>query len=400
MTFSSQKVFVSKMSTTAFPHTLTVTVCVPTHVSSWLPHAPLGKVSVDHEQDPAAGLSSSEHQRTLRLTSLDEISNIVWWNLDSSRLIWNEIVPILFFPSSKQPGRRLILILLRHVEQCLEKGGEGSPHFSPGFGNTLVMKSTYRLCQQDARASNSEPLFWGHVNVLLESDSDQQTIQRTFHLQRRKCTKQQRCQIFLIVTPPSTTLMEKSWEYRLVSWEHLLIQAYSVSAYLATLGGGHFLCRQLSTALKLAQYQQYVITHVLHGSSDQTMLFKCILNQAYNYMYAGHFKMARKILRYIQNRCFPTDNRRSHEKPAEIHDQSFLRMYQNARITCRRMQNLQILPVEVSQQETQLEKPSSDMATEFNTTVTTDLLKKQSSLLLTHDNWYRYRIVQDQSSRT
>jgi hypothetical protein len=74
-----------------------------------------------------------------------------------------------------------------------------------------------------------------------------------------------------------------------------MIRAQSLAGYFATLGGGYFMCHHWQTAVKLAQYQQQMAMIL----GDTGMIYKCILNQAYNYIYAGQFMLAYKWIHYV-----------------------------------------------------------------------------------------------------
>jgi hypothetical protein len=102
--------------------------------------------------------------------------------------------------------------------------------------------------------------------------------------------------VILWIQPSFETRMEPYFTGLLNKWEHELIQAQSLAAYFATLGGGFFLCRHLQTALALAKQQQRMAAFL----GDTAMYYRCLINQAYNYIYAGHFGVANKIIRKVQ----------------------------------------------------------------------------------------------------
>lgn len=97
----------------------------------------------------------------------------------------------------------------------------------------------------------------------------------------RECT--------ILIVPSTIKKVEFSWEERLIGLEHNLIRAQSVAGLISTLGGGYFMTRRLQTANALAREQQRIA--VLLGNKE--MYYKCIINQAYNEIYGGRFKLAK-----------------------------------------------------------------------------------------------------------
>jgi hypothetical protein len=359
-----------------------VVVLVPTRVGSRLLACPV---------DCAFTQTSVPNNRFIYF--VHDTEAFVHWHHDSSRIVWDELVSILFHRASRYPAARLISLLLLHLDQqqVIVRGkycSSGPSKASTGISTRSVRHAM--IDQAQPVVPGNDGLLWKRYSSL-PACPQAQHLRRTFLLRsvdpfRSNTLARRSRRIVITVFPPSLTQLEKSWECRLISWEHTLVQAYSLSAYLATLGGGHFLCRQLATALRLAQFQQYVATRILGGFSESSTLYKCLLNQAYNYMYAGRFRTANKILRYVEDRCFQSGD--AHD----YHDVTFLRMHQNARITCERMQKLHILPVELQSAHEGKQSASCSDTRKAGTAC-----KTQVRELLTHDNWYRYRIVQDQS---
>lgn len=103
----------------------------------------------------------------------------------------------------------------------------------------------------------------------------------------RGCPTEAR-RVFVMVLPPSTIQPgmhpERIFTSALVRWENLYIQMQTLSAYFATLGGGYFLCRYLSTAVRLAQRQRYICM----AMGDNEAVDRCTINEAYNYV-STHF---------------------------------------------------------------------------------------------------------------
>jgi hypothetical protein len=104
-------------------------------------------------------------------------------------------------------------------------------------------------------------------------------------------------QIIIYILPPSSLSFtlppnhcpspnmypEKLFTSLLVKLENMQIQLQSLNAYIATLGGGYFLCHYLSTAVCLARYQRNIALQL----NDINLALKCSINEAYNYIHAG-----------------------------------------------------------------------------------------------------------------
>ena len=125
------------------------------------------------------------------------------------------------------------------------------------------------------------------------------TSNRSKQLNRKK-TRDSPIHLTILLLPPypspvpSRSLRpEKIFTFSLVRWENRLIQLQSVNAYIATLGGGFFLCRYLSQAVQLARMQRQVALAL----GDASLASKCTLNEAYNYIHAGRIHTANVMIR-------------------------------------------------------------------------------------------------------
>jgi hypothetical protein len=102
--------------------------------------------------------------------------------------------------------------------------------------------------------------------------------------------------LLFYISPPSTQEVDYSFSGRLIHNEHLFLQAQTLAAWYATLGGGYFLCHMLSTAVQLARRQR----RVAEWMGDEEMADRCTLNEAYNYIHAGCFGIAFSMLKTLQ----------------------------------------------------------------------------------------------------
>ena len=103
----------------------------------------------------------------------------------------------------------------------------------------------------------------------------------------------------ILLVPPSLCAsleQERIWTSALVRLENKLIRLGSLNAYIATLGGGYFLCRYLETAILLARYQRKVALAL----NDEHLAGQCTVNEAYNYIFAGEIDIALKLIKTVE----------------------------------------------------------------------------------------------------
>ena len=114
--------------------------------------------------------------------------------------------------------------------------------------------------------------------------------------------------IILYILPPSAfTFTLKSYKPNmeperiftssLVQLENLQIRLQSLNAYIATLGGGYFLCHYLHSAVSLARYQR----QIAYQLNDTILVMKCTINEAYNYIHAGLIDNALLLIRKTED---------------------------------------------------------------------------------------------------
>jgi hypothetical protein len=192
-----------------------------------------------------------------------------------SRLLWRLVLPVLF-ESDKR-------IALKALDRILQSIGPVS------VGNTGTISP--------ARRSN-RPITVRSRSLKLASPERQKNL--TLWLQ-----------------PSLTTQLENAFESRLIAWEHRLIKAQTIAAYLATLGGGFFMCHHFSTAVTMAVEQQQMAIII----NDSEMYFKCIINRAYNYIHSGRFATAKRVTLLAMCEAALFFNKRC-KKAAKVADRS------------------------------------------------------------------------------
>jgi hypothetical protein len=266
-----------------------------------------------------------------------------------SRVLWRGLHPCLF-SKNRKTARALLLIVLQQFSQVAELknttngSGSGSPN--------KAMDATQKLISNEDEGEDDggdnqlrlpRPFRRRRLRLAFDSDTPSTTTAR---------------KIVLWIQPPLETHIEPYFSGLLIKYEHEYMQAQSLAAYFATLGGGFFLCRHLQTALTLARQQQRMAVFL----GDTGMYYRCLLNQAYNYIYAGHFKVANQLIKQVRAAATATTLFKR--------DDVLIQMCASARLFSKRVRKARQTPVTKEQQQ-------------------------QS--LMTKDDLYRIRMVQDQS---
>jgi hypothetical protein len=266
-----------------------------------------------------------------------------------SRVLWRGLHPCLF-SKNRKTARALLLIVLQQFSQVAElKNTNGSGSDSRSKAN---MNATQKLISNEGEGEGDggdnqlqlpQPFRRRRLRLAFDSDTPSTTTAR---------------KIVLWIQPPLETHIEPYFSGLLIKYEHEYMQAQSLAAYFATLGGGFFLCRHLQTALTLARQQQRMAVFL----GDTGMYYRCLLNQAYNYIYAGHFKVANQLIKQVRAAATATTLFKR--------DDVLIQMCASARLFSKRVRKARQTPVTKEQQQ-------------------------QS--LMTKDDLYRIRMVQDQS---
>jgi hypothetical protein len=98
--------------------------------------------------------------------------------------------------------------------------------------------------------------------------------------------------LHILLLPLQSTSLQYTFVGILIRYEHIWLSMCTLSAWIATLGGGYFLCRHLSTAVFLAKQQRAVALWM----GDFETADQCTLNEAFNYIHSGHFVRAKKMI--------------------------------------------------------------------------------------------------------
>lgn len=134
------------------------------------------------------------------------------------------------------------------------------------------------------------------LSISFTSNSD--SLQHRFVSTKKRRMIKKKFNIFLIPAYPSpsshsTLYTEQLFARSLVKLENMRIRLQSLNAYVATLGGGYFLCRYLTTAISLAKYQRKLALAL----GDCSLAMKCTVNEAYNYIHAGLIAQANALIK-------------------------------------------------------------------------------------------------------
>jgi hypothetical protein len=219
-----------------------------------------------------------------------------------SRVLWSTLRPILFESKRSRQALRCIL------HQCFD------------------WKTT--LETQTARPSRTHDKGHDHDDLHVVQTHNPMIQRRRLKLRASGKLNRRRKKIVLWIQPPETEPIEFLFAGLLIGWEHRLIQAQSVSGYIATLGGGFFLCHHFQTAILLARQQQRMALFL----NDESMYYTCFVHQAYSHIYAGNFRTALSILRQVLHAIAP-----SSPNNAPPSNPVLVKMCLSARLFCKRM---------------------------------------------------------------
>lgn len=242
-----------------------------------------------------------------------------------SRVLWNALRPLLFEAPKSISRRALFCILLNTETNCFQydKNNETSSSSSSSwcsYSNNknnktdnqqqLIVVQTTRLAVAGSfsRSSiakfNIEQRTFSRIPQLANGSFFQSTTNTSSS--RKTCDDSPVVvNVVVWIQPPHTVPLEYLGSGLLICWEHRLIQAQSLAGYVATLGGGFFLCHHFATAMLLAAQQQRLAVLL----NDATMYYACEVHKAYSCIYSGRFGIALRLLRHVRRvvRSGPTN---------------------------------------------------------------------------------------------
>ena len=225
-----------------------------------------------------------------------------------SRVLWNALRPLLFEAPKSISRRALFCILLNTETNCFqhEKNNETSSSWCSYSNNKtdnqqqLIVVQTTRLAVAGSFSRSSIAKFsieertFSRIPQLAHGSFFQSTT--STGSSRKTCDDSPVVVTVVVwIQPPHTVPLEYLGSGLLICWEHRLIQAQSLAGYVATLGGGFFLCHHFATAMLLAAQQQRLAVLL----NDATMYYACEVHKAYSCIYSGRFRLARQLLRQV-----------------------------------------------------------------------------------------------------
>mmetsp|Transcript_5150 Transcript_5150/g.10499 ORF Transcript_5150/g.10499 Transcript_5150/m.10499 type:complete len:305 (-) Transcript_5150:194-1108(-) len=212
-----------------------------------------------------------------RLVSLKRLhehvktAHVVVLPIDQARFVWEEIRPCVFRDDDDDSFDDVVAC---RMMKCLFE-------FLRKYDRMYQIERDQLADYRSKDEPSDEPIAQDPINTAF--------WERTLVWRPRKARSIVSVKCTILIVPSILTNLAYSWEERLIGLEHNLIRAQSVAGLISTLGGGYFMTRRLQTANTLAREQQRIA--LLLGNKE--MYYKCIINQAYNEIYGGHFKLAR-----------------------------------------------------------------------------------------------------------
>ncbi|KAG7355234.1 protein of unknown function DUF4807 containing protein [Nitzschia inconspicua] len=134
--------------------------------------------------------------------------------------------------------------------------------------------------------------------------------------------------LFLLPTPDAPEFLDRTFTAVVLKFEKTLLQKQTLTAWMATLGGGYFFIKRLSKSLQLARQQRLLALQI----GNVSMARQCQLNEAYNLIYAGRFGEAKRVLKSLDDQAYAEED---HGEAQRI-----LRQCDAARILLRRLKQL------------------------------------------------------------
>jgi Domain of unknown function (DUF4807) len=141
--------------------------------------------------------------------------------------------------------------------------------------------------------------------------------------------------IFVLPTPTAQEFLDRTFMAVVLSCERTLLQKQTLTAWMATLGGGYFFIKRLSHSLQLARQQRLLALQI----GNISMAKQCQLNEAYNLIYAGRFREAKLVLQSLEEQSSQGKNGKQPQQDDDD-DTKMLRQCHAARIFLRRLKKL------------------------------------------------------------
>lgn len=291
-----------------------VVIAIPTHCSALSSsHQLTLTFPFRGEDETAVRLSHSEHAKVKRTASSasSSVLSVVLVQCLGDRTMWHALRPILLESEPRFAEAAAVLLIrafygsrtrMTLTETCYGavEGAEEEPVSRDGARQLSAAVWDVRGITTLRRISLGGPHTvqtgignCGWTAAPMSRPEDEPATRR-----RHRRTRQRRA-VLLVALPPRPSPLggplraERIFASSLVSLENKRIRLQTLNAFIATLGGGYFLCRHLTTAVALARSQRAVAMAL----NDRDLAGRCTVNEAYNYVHAGKIGTALQILR-------------------------------------------------------------------------------------------------------
>lgn len=270
---------------------MNITVSIPRHCSaiSSLPRVIFYQRSPERNKCTSTQQTrENAHNAAETTTRMDMDVLYIQCHLD--RIVWNFLQPLFEGESNNESAINAIQILLFTFRHYIHQADEASRlhHSTTTHKNVL---------EQLAVQEKTEPAAY------IDQDPANTLWTKTCYKFRLANVKAEKYTT-IIILPPYPALQKQNRRHDnlyteqiftsvLVNQENLNIRLQTLNAFVATMGGGYFLCRFLSTAVRLAQYQRRIAVAL----NDVQLVMKCTINEAYNYIHAGKIDIARLLIK-------------------------------------------------------------------------------------------------------
>ncbi len=137
----------------------------------------------------------------------------------------------------------------------------------------------------------------------------------------------------ILLQPPIVCHPDVTFSSVVIRTERLLLRIQTMTAWYSTLGGGYFFCRRLHVSLQLARQQRALALQI----GNIPMARQCIVNEAYNLIYAGKFRAAKRVLNELEESVRMAMTKHGDEGGGAV----TLRQCQAARLLAKRLKLVQ-----------------------------------------------------------
>lgn len=248
----------------------------------------------------SSATSTSKHeidyQRTESETSSTNLGLVLQSHGDGG-VFWRELFPLLTSNNTDtnlgNPRECFVTVLFRHFRVYVTIIDQKKLNFLFSLSNS----------ESESKTQNWSSKLYKMSDMLSQLLMRNMGFKRVYNL-------------MLILLPPFPTPSpflqpERIFTPLLIRQQNKFLKLQSLNAYISTLGGGYFLCRYLNTSMNLARKQRMIAMEI----GDIKGLFGCYINEAYNWIYMGKFRKARKIIKKVSRSISQHNNDTSESDP-------------------------------------------------------------------------------------